>query len=222
MIPDFWQQRWQENNIGFHLEQVNPVLQKVLSNVLSKQSQEYSRCLVPLCGKSHDLVYLAKHFKHVVGIELSEIAILDFFKEQSLDYSISDEDNYKIYTSNNIKLYQGDFFEISKELKQDYDLIYDRAALVAMPKELRQAYVDTFKNFYLNNNTQILLIALSYNQSEMQGPPFSVAFDEINMLYGDKFSITIISKTDVLAQAPRFKEMGLNKLEETTYIIQLN
>jgi thiopurine S-methyltransferase len=69
MQPEFWHKRWASNQIGFHLPQVNPYLQRFWPAL---GLEEGSRVLVPLCGKSLDLLWLAHQGHEVLGVELSE------------------------------------------------------------------------------------------------------------------------------------------------------
>ena len=62
MDANFWEKRWETGQIGFHLAEVNPLLVRH-HHVLPPRA----RVFVPLCGKSLDLVWLAKEGHAVVG-----------------------------------------------------------------------------------------------------------------------------------------------------------
>ena len=137
MNIDFWEQRWQENQIGFHLDQVNPNLVRHWQVLGIPQN---GTVFVPLCGKSLDLVWLREQGYRVLGVECSQLAVESFFREQQLAFEIKQHSFYRIYTSDSITLFNGDFFQLDKALLAEVDLVYDRASLVALPPEMRQQY----------------------------------------------------------------------------------
>jgi hypothetical protein len=67
----FWLERWEQKEIGFHKKEVHPGL-LFAQNQLNLMSGQI--CLVPLCGKSLDLLWFARQGLKVVGVELSSIA----------------------------------------------------------------------------------------------------------------------------------------------------
>ncbi len=82
MDPAFWQERWKNQDIGFHQPEFHALLQKYWSRLDLRPG---SPVFVPLCGKSLDMVWLAQQGHRVIGAELSELAIDDFFAERGLD-----------------------------------------------------------------------------------------------------------------------------------------
>ncbi len=178
MDPDFWHQRWQENKIAFHQAEGNALLSKHF-HLLSLQ--EGDRVFIPLCGKSKDIVWLAAQGCRVVGIELSETAVEAFFAENGLEAEVSRTGGLRRYRSGPIELFAGDFFKLSKELLRPVDAIYDRAALVAMPEQMRTSYTHHLAK--LSGNAPQFLITFDYDQSQTEGPPFSVPAEAIDRLY---------------------------------------
>lgn len=166
--------------------------------------------LVPLCGKSVDLIWLSEHVKKVVGVEVSEKAIQEFFAGQNVVPKTDTFADFTIYTAGNIELWCGDFFKFPKHKYPKFDLIYDKAALVALPKEMRIRY--SKKVIELSSEaTQILLHHFEYNQNEMNGPPFSVMENEVNLLFGKHFTISVLEENDIqVDQFKKFKKRGLS------------
>ncbi len=82
MEIDFWQQRWQDDQTGFHMLEVNEHLIRYWPGVSTRSA---STAFVPLCGKSLDLLWLAKQQSSVMGVECSEKAVKAFFAEQQQD-----------------------------------------------------------------------------------------------------------------------------------------
>ncbi len=212
----FWEQRWQEKQTGFHLDQVNPWLKKFWPDIKLAQG---SHVFVPLCGKSLDLLWLEKSGYRVTGVECSQLAVETFFTENNLACKRETCGTLQLYSSANINLLQGDFFELQAAMLASVSALYDRAALIALPAEMRQRYVAKLIEV-LPAQTVILLITLEYNQALMSGPPFSVAETEVRTLYGQRFHIHTLQQTDVLPEQPRFAQRGLDALVESVYLLQ--
>lgn len=215
MEISFWQQRWQENQIGFHLSDVNPYLKKYWPLL---QINSSVNVLVPLCGKTLDLSWLAAQDYNVLGVECSEQAILAFLDEQNINAEIFDSEHFRIYVSENIRLLNGDFFKLTSEMLAEVDVVYDRASLVALPESMRQQYVELLAE-NLPSKVRILLVTLEYDQSAMNGPPFSVTHSEVESLYSSNFNVDIIHEQDIIDEQPRFKDRGLEYMIERVYII---
>lgn len=178
MDPDFWHQRWREKKIAFHESDGNALLSRYFDRL---ELQKGSRVLVPLCGKSNDLGWLAAQGCRVVGVELSQAAVEAFFAENELDAEVSAAEDLSCYKSGPIELYVGDFFKLTTEILGPVDAIYDRAALVAMPETMRTSYAHHLAK--VTGNAPQLLITYDYDQSQMDGPPFSVPAHTIDQLY---------------------------------------
>jgi thiopurine S-methyltransferase len=127
MQADFWLKKWASGQIGFHLPDVNPYLQRYWPAL---QIPAQARVLVPLCGKSLDLRWLAHQGHRVLGVELSETAIRDFFVEQQLEPEVSERGAFNVYRAASIEVWCGDFFALTAEDVADCVALYDRAALI--------------------------------------------------------------------------------------------
>jgi thiopurine S-methyltransferase len=75
---------------------------------------------------------------HPVDGELSELAI-NSFCENNLSAERSEVGPYQCHRHDDLRIYQGDFFA-APELGQRYRLVYDRAALIALPGAMRRQY----------------------------------------------------------------------------------
>lgn len=212
---DFWNDRWENNVIGFHLNEVNPYLK---ANWSALNLAEGSRVFVPLCGKSVDLVWLAQQGHQVVGIELSQLAIEAFFSENNLTAERQQMGALELWQSKNISLFCGDFFELTVEILGRVDAVYDRASLIALPLAMRQDYAA--KMTELTQLAPKLLVTLEYDQSKMDGPPFSVSENEIRELYQANYHIKQLSAQDVLGNNEKFRQKGLNYMNECIYQLE--
>jgi thiopurine S-methyltransferase len=213
MQPEFWHKRWQSNQIGFHLPQVNPYLQRFWPQL---GLEEGARVLVPLCGKSLDLLWLAHQGHEVLGIELSEKAVEDFFNEHHFDPNVTEQGPFKVYRAGSIELWCGDFFELTAGDVADCAGLYDRAALIALPPAMREQYASHL-NRILPKDASGLLITLDYDQTQKDGPPFAVLDDEVQRLFGAVWSLKILEDQDVLGESWKFVESGVTRLEERVY-----
>ena len=216
MDPNFWLERWQKNEIGFHANDVQPALVKhwpKLKLVLG------TNVLVPLCGKSIDMVWLVEQGHKVIGAELSELAIDAFFAEQKLMPAVTAVAGFVVKSAGPYELWCGDFFALPKASIKPITAIYDRAALVAMPPALQPKYAAKLVDL-AEPNTQILLIGLDYNTVEIQGPPFSTPQAQVRSLFENNFDIAVLDVRDGLAKSEHLKKRGVTRLEEATYLLR--
>ena len=216
MQPDFWHNRWANQLIGFHQQQVNPHLQQYWP-VLGLAPG--ARVLVPLCGKSLDMAWLAAQGHGVLGVELSERAVSDFFIEHGLEPQVSQQGEFKVYRSEGIELWCGDFFALTPTDAAGCTGLYDRAAIIALPASMRERYVAHLQAL-LPSPGQGLLITLDYDQAVTEGPPFAVLDDEVQRLFGAQWQVSSLAVDDVLAQSPRFIKAGAGRLLERAYRLQ--
>jgi thiopurine S-methyltransferase len=192
MEKQFWIKRWQDDIIGFHKQVANPLLINYLPNLnLAPQA----RVLIPLCGKSLDIQYLLLQGHRVVGVELSEKAIIQLFKELDIIPKIIKLKKLIHYSATNLDIYVGDLFETTKEIIGAVDAIYDRAALIALPLEMRIKYSKHLTN--ISNCAAQLLITIEYDQNELQGPPFSITSTEVNDHYANLYKINNLESLSV-------------------------
>jgi thiopurine S-methyltransferase len=170
---------------------------------------ESDNVLVPLCGKSVDMVWMAGRCGSVTGVETAGEAVEAFFREQKLSPEISKKGRFEIYRAGNIELWKGNFFDFPESRAPEYKLIYDKAALVALPQVMRERYAKKLTNL-TSGKTRILLHHFIYNQDEMAGPPFSVSPDEIEELFGG-FSIQVLEKQNLNpGDFSKFRARGLH------------
>ncbi|WP_318477187.1 thiopurine S-methyltransferase [Photobacterium leiognathi] len=212
MDAEFWHSRWAENRIGFHLADVNPLLIKHWSAV---KPQRDERVLVPMCGKTQDLVWLAERHNQVIGIELSDIAVKAFFAENLYTPLVTGVSNQHLYEFDEISIYQGDYFTVNIE---PVDVVYDRAALIAMPEDMRQMYVEKLLSL-VKPGGRILLVTLDYPQDELAGPPFSVPKAEVEALFAN-CKVTHLERDDADETHPR-RQRGLSRFAEEVWLIEV-
>jgi thiopurine S-methyltransferase len=213
MDSEFWIKAWNEGRIGFHQQTFND---KLIQYFPLLNPSEGQRVLVPLCGKTKDLLWLHKLKLHIRGVELHDEAVRSFFYEnQLLPVNRSEDSNFTHYTYQEITISMGDFFKLDEE--ESFDLIYDRAALVALPFLLRRKYARIIKKS-LKKGGKCLLIVYEYDQSKMEGPPFSVNETEIRELYEDQFSIELLESERPSTEGSKLS--SLDDLKQNIYILE--
>lgn len=215
MDAQFWLERWHKNEIGFHAPDVQAALKAHWPKL---DVAKGARVLVPLCGKSLDMVWLAGQGHEVVGAELSEVALKGFIAEQMLTYvTTEDVDGFKVFDSGPYELWRGDFFALdAREVRAA--AAYDRAALVAMPPEMQTRYAAKMAEL-LPAGAKVLLIGLDYDPKEMQGPPFNIPQPRVHGLFGQYFDITALEARDGLTKSEHLKSRGVTWLEEASYLL---
>ena len=179
-----WQERWELGQIGWHNSAVNKNLLQY-KNILW-QDHVHPTILVPLCGKSLDILWLAEQGASVIGVEMVEKAIVDFFTENALGYAIEDVQGVSVYraTEKKITIVACNFLDVSTSLIGGVHAIYDRASFVAIDPTYKQQYVNTCLGV-LEKEGNILLLTYDSPATEMQGPPFPVKDGVIERLYAN-------------------------------------
>ena len=194
MEHHFWLQKWQKNEIGFHLPNVNPSLVEHfhLLNLKSAATPNFKpRILLPLCGKTLDIDWLLAQGYSVAGAELSRIAIEDLFKNLNLTPVIKILGEVTLFSAANIDVFLCDIFKLTSAMLGTVHAVYDRAALVALPSETRKRY--TAHLSALTNHAPQLLICFEYDQNLLAGPPFSINEQEVRQHYQDNYAISLLA-----------------------------
>lgn len=177
MEPAFWRARWASGQLGFHEGRPNALLARHAGAL-----GEGRRVLVPLCGKAHDLAFLAERGHQVVGVELVEDAVRAFFAERGVTPEVAPRGPFTAYAAGAITLLAGDVFAATPALLGGVDALYDRAALIALPPEVRPRYA-AHLGALLPAGATGLLVTLEYDPALRAGPPFAVPPDEVRALY---------------------------------------
>lgn len=222
MQHSFWHEAWAANQIGFHQNDVNTLLLKHWSSL---NLADNGTVLVPLCGKSLDLVWLRSQGYSVVGLELSEIALDQLAQSLTEKLGISikktrlDQAGLTAkYEGEGVLLIAGDFFAASAGLIGKVEATYDRAAIVALPADMRLAYCKHLQE--ISQQAPQLLFTFDYNQSEMSGPPFSVPAAEIHTHYQPYYEhIELLEVREIIDHEPKFRDRGLSSFKQLVYLI---
>lgn len=199
-----WHERWREGRIGFHLPHVNPDLQRWLPRL----AEAPTRVLVPLAGKSVDLRFLAQQGHEVVGVELVEKAVQDFFREADVVPAHDKALGHPVYRAAGVELHVADMLTVSDGALGLVGAVYDRAALIALSPEVRGPYAARLLEL-LPPGCRMLLITLAYDQERLEGPPFSVSDEEVQLLYGGAGELERLDQRQAADVPERARELGL-------------
>lgn len=213
MDPQFWHERWQRNETGWHQPEINVHLQDFWPQLRLPAG---ATVLVPLCGKSRDLLWLRARGHAVLGVEISPIAVREFFAANRLAPTVTRHGHFERCESDGLTVLCGDFFALDAAMLQDVAGVYDRASLIALPPDMRTRYARHLAQV-LPGQAAILLVTMEYEQTEMAGPPFAVHEDEVRTLYEPRYHVTRLYDKDICAENPRFRERGLSALREKVY-----
>jgi thiopurine S-methyltransferase len=211
---DFWLDLWEQNQTGWHQQEFNQHLE---SHLLPRLGAGQQTIFVPLCGKSKDMLWMIGQGYRVIGVELSEVAVEAFFRENSIDVERIDTGGRVTFESPEIKIIVGDFFSLTPQLLEEVTYVYDRAALIALDPEMRVDYASKLRQI-IPPGAQLLLLSIEYSGT-MTGPPFSVPEQEVMQLFGENLAVSKLEEIALPDEDNRFKDRGGHGLVEKIYWI---
>lgn len=216
MNTEFWIERWQTREIGFHQPRVNDYLQAWWPSLGLPPD---TTVFVPLCGKSIDMHWLRERGHRVIGVEVAREAVRDFFAEWQVEARVAQQGSFERWEHDGITVLCGDFFDLQPHDLATVSAVFDRAALIALPATLRVDYVGKMSDV-LPAQCTTLLVAIDYPQAQMSGPPFAVDNEEVLLLFAQS-RIALLQESDVLNEPDnaRFQARGLTQLIERVYRI---
>ncbi|MFY0642611.1 MAG: thiopurine S-methyltransferase [Bermanella sp.] len=213
MEAQFWLNKWQKNEIGFHLPKPHPWLIALWPQL--SQQQDNLHVFLPLCGKTLDIDFFLQLGYQVTANELSEDAVKSVFERLGLQPSVTPWEGGQCYQAENLTIYAGDFFKLTPVQLDKVQWVYDRAALIALPQNMRGLYTQHLTQ--LCPSAQQCLITLDYQQSLMQGPPFALSDNEVKQHYQASYAITELKSANIIEHEPRFAQNGLPELFQRVY-----
>lgn len=204
-----WLSRWESHQTGWHQASGSSALRKFWPG-----TPPGSRVLVPLCGKSPDLLWLAQQGCDVTGVELSDIAAHAFFEEAGIRFELSQINGFNYFRGleQSVTIVCGDYFSFSD---QPFDALYDRASLVALPPKLRPLYIQHTKSL-LKPGARQLLLTLEYDKSKSLGPPYSVMSEEVRRYWPRLRRVS--DRADTKNSPPKFRDAGISEVVEAVWV----
>ena len=216
MRSEFWLNVWENQQLPFHMAQVNPFLMKFWPQMGLEAGDPV---FVPLCGKTLDMVWLAEQKHPVMGVELSPIAAEDFYTENNIEATLSAENKFTVWSGGDVEIKVGDFFDLTAKDLQDTKAVYDRASIVALPPVMRQDYAKHLSRI-LAVDTKILMLTFEYDQDIVEGPPHSVSHTEIRHLFESNFIINKLDSRDLINKAKGMQAAGLSSFVQHTFLLE--
>ncbi len=206
MKHDFWSQRWAAAQIGFHLPEVNPRLQAHVGRLGNPE-----RVLVPLCGKTLDMAFLAAQGFAVEGVEFVEAAATAFFDEAGVVPQREVVQGQVCFRHEAIRIWVADVLALPGDLFSPVSAIFDRAALVALDPGTRQVYVAQLARL---SAPKAAMLLVTFEHDSGEGPPFSVEAAQVKEIFDGQFDLTLIERIDVQQDFPKFRERGMTRIHE--------
>lgn len=205
MKPEFWQDRWDKDNIHWQQKTANPHLVKYWPTLDIPLG---STVFVPLCGKSLDMQWLEQQGYKVMGVELAEKGCQQYFELIGREPEVSKSDKFTIYKAGNTEIWCGDLFDLETNDVKNVSAVYDRASVIALPPDMRERYAAHMVGLF--SEPKGLIITLDYDQSKMKGPPHAVSDAEVQRLFGQKWKLTLLDEID---KKDRFQDEGIEPVE---------
>jgi len=188
----YWHNKWDTNDIKFHQAEYNPLMVQHFSKL---DLPVGAAVFVPLCGKTHDIAWLLEQGFRVIGAELNETAVKDLFANLNLQPVVTQDGAFKRYTTTQLVVFTGDIFELTKLQLGEVAAVFDRAALVALPAEMRARYVTHVMQ--ITEHAPQFLLTYNYDQSTMNGPPFAISPEMVADYFDTDFTVTLIETIDL-------------------------
>lgn len=192
MDTEFWRRKWRDNQLGWHKSAAHPMLVRHVSTLGLESG---ARVFVPLCGKTRDIGWLLEAGFRVAGAELVEDAVRQLFAELGVAPAVAGAGGLKRYSAECVDIFVGNIFDLDAGTLGPVDAVYDRAALVALPGDVRRSYARHLAE--LTARALQLLITFDYDQDRMEGPPFSVPDAEVRALYDAGYRIEPLETAEI-------------------------
>lgn len=235
--PVYWASVWAADRIPFHEAGVNVRLlahYKTWLAAAPHNNEHGLRVLVPLCGKTRDLSFLASlpSVSSVVGVEFVDAAVASLAEEQPALALKPPATNKRTpfsvwHGGEKARILVGDFFKLTKSTATTqggglFDAAFDRAALVAVEPVTRGKYVDALSSA-LKPGGVVLLTTFERAEGTAEGrafgPAYSVTAADIYSLFGKRgFRCEMLECVDIPI-APRFQQQGVTRLLEATWLL---
>ncbi len=211
-----WLKFWENNETNWHGDKIT---QELVEYFELFELEPRDKVFVPLCGKSLDMLYIMNQGFSVVGVEISEIGVRQFFSENNLAYKITKVDDFDLYSTENLEIYCGDFFALTSKHLNNVKSVFDRKSLIALEPEVRQKYVKHL-NDIISLGARILLVTLQYPQYQMSGPPFSVDKSEVESLFSMAFESQELRSFNDIENESKLTRAGVNYINNAAYYLR--
>ncbi len=208
-----WLKFWRDRRTDFHQQTVNQLLTRFWPSLdLAKGS----RVFVPLCGKSLDMIWLAQQGHDVIGVELSPVAVRAFFRENRLKPVRTQLGKFTLWKHGRLSILCGDYFSLTADDLGPVDTVYDRAALTALPEDIRRLYIAHLRLIVADTARVFLLTTEDAEEKESLSQAFGVA-EEIKTLYSEGYEIDLAHVESVFEVNPELPDKFPERIEYKVY-----
>jgi thiopurine S-methyltransferase len=179
-----WIKEWEESlKPRWSMEGVNPYMQQ-FKNDLTKGKQ-CVKIFFPMCGDVADMSWMADMEHTIVGVEISPVAIEQFFNGNEIEYDVKPFELMKgtVYASKNgnIRIDCGYFFLFGSSVERDFDGIWDRGSFNTLcDMTLKKKYI------------QILTLVMKPNCKIVMEFALTIDAKNIKELFGVNFEVTYL------------------------------
>ena len=208
-----WLEFWRDERTDFHQSVVNPLLSKFWSSL---DLAPGSRVFVPLCGKSLDMIWLAQQGHEVIGVELSPVAVADFFRENDLHPVQQQMGTFTVWSAGKLVILCGDYFALDKADLGQFDTVYDRSALTALPENIRDQYVAQLRRL-VPDTAKVFLLTVEDAAENATLQQANGVDEEIKTLYSAEFEIDLAYVESVFEADPESPELPPKRAEYKVY-----
>lgn len=187
-----WQARWDANQTSWHIQDPNLFLRRYLRELLPAEAQTVPgmgpRVLVPLCGKTVDMAFLARGGFRVVGVDGVKKALDEFAEEHAVTLpsggktmlvnlppaidpqlfhasavliSAHPDEPVRTQAAPPVLLVQGDFLKLGPgeaEALVPFDAAFDRGGLVAVAPADRVQYANVMAGLIAPGGRVLLVV----------------------------------------------------------------
>ncbi|MCB0272149.1 MAG: hypothetical protein KDD46_03965 [Bdellovibrionales bacterium] len=196
---DYWKKRWLSGDIGWHQNEVHPLLVKYYDAYSLRNENHF---FFPLCGKTLDVDWILQKGHQVTCVEISEIAIEEIAKRLHIHWQMRTENNFTVYQHDKLTIYKGDYFDCVNLDIPPIDVVFDRGAFVAIDPKKREKYANIYKKLHPK---KMFLVLYRYDLNASTSPPFAFEEGEIEKLLTSDFDIDKLEENEMLSQAPNMQ-----------------
>ncbi|OCT58017.1 probable thiopurine S-methyltransferase [Xenopus laevis] len=216
-----WRDNWEKRKIGFHEKNIHVFLSEFVEDMVNKRAQIH--IFFPLCGKAVDMKWLADMGHSIVGVDVSEMGLKEFFEEQNIPYveeTLPEIPGAKVFksTSGNISLYCCNMFDLSSSIIGKFGGIWDRGAMVAINSWDRERYAKLILTL-MENDCRYLLVTCVYDPKLHPGPPFYISDTARESLLGQSCNVKFLKTIDSFTDEQR--DWGLDYYNDNLYLVTL-
>lgn len=195
-VNNIWKEKWEEGKSVWHKSNPNPLLVEFF-NRFDADSLKNKRILVPMCGKSVDMKWLYDQGMSVVGVDVVELAVKQFFCDNNMEYEVKDSSipgATLFHHDERMSILLCDIFNINTEvIGGPCSYIWDRGALGAIQYTEVEKYTKIVESV-LADDAQGLIECFTFDRGLIPGPPYAVTKEEVFEYYSCNFFVEQLCK----------------------------